>query len=47
LARDRPSRAAGERDEIWATGLEIFPGLAQEQAWAGERHIAAFILERG
>jgi deazaflavin-dependent oxidoreductase (nitroreductase family) len=36
----------GERDEIWATGVEIFPGLTKEQAWAGDRHIEAFVLKR-
>jgi deazaflavin-dependent oxidoreductase (nitroreductase family) len=36
----------GERDEIWAKGVEIFPGLTKEQAWAGDRHIEAFVLKR-
>jgi deazaflavin-dependent oxidoreductase (nitroreductase family) len=36
----------GERDEIWAKGVEIFPGLTKEQAWAGNRHIEAFVLKR-
>jgi deazaflavin-dependent oxidoreductase (nitroreductase family) len=36
----------GERDEIWAKGVEIFPGLTKEQAWAGDRHIDAFVLKR-
>ncbi len=36
----------GEREEIWATGNDIFPGLTKEQAWAGDRHIEAFILKR-
>jgi deazaflavin-dependent oxidoreductase (nitroreductase family) len=35
-----------ERDEIWARGLEIFPGLARERAWAGDRQIEAFVLSR-
>jgi deazaflavin-dependent oxidoreductase (nitroreductase family) len=35
-----------ERDEIWAKGVEIFPGLTEEQAWAGDRHIDAFVLKR-
>jgi deazaflavin-dependent oxidoreductase (nitroreductase family) len=36
----------GERDEIWAKGVGIFPGLTKEQAWAGDRHIEAFALKR-
>jgi deazaflavin-dependent oxidoreductase (nitroreductase family) len=36
----------GERDEIWAKGIEIFPGLTKEQAWAGDRYIEAFVLKR-
>jgi len=36
----------GERDEIWAKGVEIFPGLTKEQAWAGDRHIEAVVLKR-
>jgi len=35
-----------EREEIWAKGIEIFPGLIKEQAWAGNRHIEGFILKR-
>jgi deazaflavin-dependent oxidoreductase (nitroreductase family) len=35
-----------ERAEIWAKGVEIFPGLTKEQAWAGDRHIEAFVLKR-
>lgn len=35
-----------ERDEIWAKGLQIYPGLAKYEARAGERHIEAFILAR-
>jgi deazaflavin-dependent oxidoreductase (nitroreductase family) len=35
-----------EREEIWAKGIEIFPGLTKEQAWAGNRHIEGFILKR-
>jgi deazaflavin-dependent oxidoreductase (nitroreductase family) len=35
-----------EREEIWARGVEIFPGLTKEQAWAGDRHIEAFVLKR-
>ena len=36
----------GERDEIWTKGVEIYPGLTKEQAWAGDRHIEAFVLKR-
>jgi deazaflavin-dependent oxidoreductase (nitroreductase family) len=35
-----------ERDEIWAKGLEIYPGLTKYKARAGKRHIEAFILTR-
>ena len=35
-----------EREEIWAKGVEICPGLTKEQAWAGDRHIEAFVLKR-
>jgi len=35
-----------ERDEIWAKGVEIYPGLRKEEAWAGERRIEAFVLTR-
>jgi deazaflavin-dependent oxidoreductase (nitroreductase family) len=35
-----------ERDEIWANGVEMYPGLAKEEIWAGERHIEAFVLDR-
>jgi deazaflavin-dependent oxidoreductase (nitroreductase family) len=35
-----------ERDEIWAKGVAIVPGLMKEQAWAGDRHFDAFILAR-
>ncbi|MCV7348381.1 nitroreductase family deazaflavin-dependent oxidoreductase [Mycolicibacterium rhodesiae] len=35
-----------EREEIWARGIEIFPGLTKEQTWAGDRHIEAFVLKR-
>ena len=38
--------APGQREEIWAKGVEIFPGLTKEQAWAGDRHIEAFVLKR-
>ena len=36
----------GERDEIWAKGVDIHPGLTKEQAWAGDRHIEACVLKR-
>jgi deazaflavin-dependent oxidoreductase (nitroreductase family) len=35
-----------EREEIWAKGVEIFPGLLKERAWAGNRQIEAFVLKR-
>jgi len=35
-----------ERDEIWAKGLEIYPGWRKYEVRAGERHIEAFILSR-
>ncbi|MGH3635757.1 nitroreductase family deazaflavin-dependent oxidoreductase [Mycobacterium sp.] len=34
------------RDEIWADGVEMYPGLAKEEAWAGDRQIEAFVLDR-
>jgi deazaflavin-dependent oxidoreductase (nitroreductase family) len=36
----------GERDEVWANGVKIYPGLTKEEAWAGDRHIEAFVLTR-
>ena len=36
----------GEREKIWAKGVDIFPGLTKERAWAGDRQIEAFILKR-
>ena len=33
-----------ERDEIWAKGVEIYPGLRNEEVWAGDRHIEALVL---
>jgi deazaflavin-dependent oxidoreductase (nitroreductase family) len=42
-ARQATSR---ERDEIWAKGVAIFPGLMKEAVRAGDRHIEAFILAR-
>jgi deazaflavin-dependent oxidoreductase (nitroreductase family) len=38
--------APGERDEIWAKGLKIYPGWRKYESRAGERHIEAFILSR-
>jgi deazaflavin-dependent oxidoreductase (nitroreductase family) len=35
-----------ERDEIWANGVEMYPGLTKEETWAGDRHIEAFVLTR-
>ena len=35
-----------ERDEIWAKGLEIYPGWRKYETRAGERHIEAFVLSR-
>ena len=36
----------GERDEIWAKGLELYPGWRKYEVRAGKRHIEAFVLER-
>jgi deazaflavin-dependent oxidoreductase (nitroreductase family) len=36
----------GERDEIWAKGLEIYPGWRNYETTAGDRHIEAFVLVR-
>lgn len=35
-----------ERDEIWANGVEIYPGWTKYEARAGARHIEAFVLSR-
>ncbi len=35
-----------ERDEIWAKGLELYPGWRKYEARSGDRHIEAFILAR-
>lgn len=35
-----------ERDEIWAKGVEFYPGWRKYEARAGERHIEAFVLSR-
>ena len=44
-ATARPA-TPGERDEIWAKGLEIYPGWRKYEARAGERKIEAFVLSR-
>jgi len=36
----------GEREEIWANGVELYPGLTKERVWAGDRKIEAFVLSR-
>lgn len=33
-----------ERDEIWAKGLELYPGWRKYEARAGDRKIQAFVL---
>ncbi|OBI83566.1 nitroreductase family deazaflavin-dependent oxidoreductase [Mycobacterium sp. E740] len=35
-----------EREEIWADGVELYPGLVKEREWAGDRQIEAFVLQR-
>jgi deazaflavin-dependent oxidoreductase (nitroreductase family) len=35
-----------ERDEIYANGVEIYPGWRKYEITAGERHIEAFVLVR-
>ncbi|OBJ05050.1 nitroreductase [Mycobacterium alsense] len=35
-----------ERDEIWAKGLEIYPGWRKYESRTGGRHIEAFVLSR-
>jgi deazaflavin-dependent oxidoreductase (nitroreductase family) len=35
-----------EREEIWAKGLELYPGWRKYETRAGERHIEAFVLDR-
>jgi deazaflavin-dependent oxidoreductase (nitroreductase family) len=37
---------ARERDEIWAKGVEIYPGWRKYETRAGDRHIEAFVLSR-
>ena len=43
VARVAPT---GERDEIYANGVEIYPGWRKYEITAGERHIEAFVLVR-
>ena len=38
--------APGERDEIMAKGIEIYPGWRKYEKTAGERRIEAFVLSR-
>jgi deazaflavin-dependent oxidoreductase (nitroreductase family) len=35
-----------ERDEIWAKGVELYPGWPKYEVRAGDRHIEAFVLTR-
>jgi deazaflavin-dependent oxidoreductase (nitroreductase family) len=35
-----------ERDEIWAKGVEVYPGWRKYESRAGDRRIEAFILRR-
>jgi deazaflavin-dependent oxidoreductase (nitroreductase family) len=35
-----------ERDEIWAKGVELYPGWRKYEVRAGNRHIEAFVLTR-
>jgi deazaflavin-dependent oxidoreductase (nitroreductase family) len=35
-----------EREEIWAKGLELYPGWRKYETRAGDRHIEAFVLDR-
>lgn len=43
VARVAPS---AERDEIYAKGIEIYPGWRNYEKTAGNRHIEAFVLAR-
>ena len=38
--------APRERDEIWAKGLDIYPGWRKYETRASDRHIEAFVLGR-
>lgn len=35
-----------ERDEIWAKGVELYPGWRNYEVWARNRRIEAFVLAR-
>jgi len=35
-----------ERNELWAKGVDFYPGWTKYEARAGKRHIEAFILSR-
>jgi deazaflavin-dependent oxidoreductase (nitroreductase family) len=35
-----------ERDEIWAKGIQIYPGWRKYEARAGQRRIEAFVVRR-
>ena len=41
----RPATDA-ERDQIWAKGLQLYPGWRKYEARAGDRRIEAFVLTR-
>ena len=43
VARVAPS---AERDEIYAKGIDIYPGWRKYEETAGDRHIEAFVLAR-
>lgn len=43
VARVAPS---SERDDIYAKGIEIYPGWRKYEVTAGDRHIEAFVLVR-
>jgi deazaflavin-dependent oxidoreductase (nitroreductase family) len=36
----------GERDEIWAKGVKMYPGWSKYEVRAGDRRIEAFVLGR-
>jgi len=38
--------APRERDEIWAKGIDMYPGWRKYETRAGDRHIEAFVLGR-
>jgi deazaflavin-dependent oxidoreductase (nitroreductase family) len=47
-SRDAVARIAAPngRDEIWARGIDIYPGWRKYETRAGDRHIEAFVLGR-